>query len=603
MRRRVAWAGLLAAVVLARPALALTLVAGGRSDYVVCLAADAPPSVKLAAAELQRVLKLSTGVELPIADSPAAKMICLGAQPAADRAGVTAAGLPDDGFRLRTVGESVYVVGKDYPGDKPPWTGWMSRGTLFGAYDFLERVVGVRWLLPGDEGEDVPSHDALTVSELALEDMPDFPVRGLFEVGPSEWLLRNKTTTFSDGYKLNHGHAWDAYLPEATLDEHPEWLALRDNGQRYRPPSYPHVKWCTSNPDLISAFAEGVIRWLEARPAVRGASLSPSDGGGFCQCDQCRKLVETDPHGRPSVTPLVLKFYNDVAKLVGARFPDRILSGYVYYNYLYPPTKPVPMEPNVRLVWAPLNYYGYGLMKPLYRDEFEAVVTGWLKVTPNFIYHNYSTWMRSFNGAPLPIAEAIQKMELPTLRRLGARGAEMVGIGAVGVGGPSNYLRMKMMWNAEVDVDAVLDDWFQRAYGPGWRSMREAYRRIDAAMIAHKEQETPIYFGAMYEVNATVAEKVYAPLFADLERLYYEALGKVATDRQRRRLEMYGANLVQLHWSLRQLGLLAQPEASKFYRTDEQYRQFMDDQGQWPALYRIRGRPYEKPIWKGEWSG
>ena len=30
-------------------------------------------------------------------------------------------------------------------------------GTEFGVYEFLERYVGVRWLMPGPDGEDVPA--------------------------------------------------------------------------------------------------------------------------------------------------------------------------------------------------------------------------------------------------------------------------------------------------------------------------------------------------------------------------------------------------------------------------------------------------------------
>ncbi len=591
------------------------IAAGGRSDYVVCLAADAPPSITLAAAEIQRVIKLSTGAELPVVETPAAKMICLGDHPAARQAKVTADGLPDDGFRIRTVGECLYIVGKDYPGDQPPWRGWQSRGTLTGTYDFLERVVGVRWLLPGEWGEDVPRHERLVVPDLALEDLPDFAVRGLSDIqerrppgdkAPSaarEWLLRNKLPAATDGQKMGAGHSWNDYLPESVMDEHPEYLAQMTDGKPYRPQRFAAVKYCTTNEELLRVFAEGVVRVAAKRGNPRVMAISPSDGGFFCQCPKCQTLVETDPHGKPSYTPLILEFYNDVARLVAKQRPDLLLTGLVYYNYEYPPLQPTPMEPAVWLVWAPLNYYGFGLMKPLYRDEFASVLEDWLKVTPNFVYHDYSTWMRSYNGAPLPVGLAIQKLEMAALKRGGAKGADLVGVGAWGVGGPSNYLRARMMWDADADADAVLDDWFQRAYGPGWPAMRELYRKVDAAMAAHKEQETPSYFGAMYEVNLALAEKVYLPLLPEFERLYGEALGKAASEPQRKRLQMFADNLIQLHWGLRQAGLLPRAEQSVFYRTDAQYQQFLADNEYSLAIYRDHGKRYTGPIWKGEWSG
>ena len=52
------------------------LAQGGRSAWVIYREVDAPESVLLAATELQRVLRLSTGTELPIVDAPASPMIC-----------------------------------------------------------------------------------------------------------------------------------------------------------------------------------------------------------------------------------------------------------------------------------------------------------------------------------------------------------------------------------------------------------------------------------------------------------------------------------------------------------------------------------------------
>ncbi|MBM3501154.1 MAG: DUF4838 domain-containing protein, partial [Armatimonadetes bacterium] len=362
-------------------------------------------------------------------------------------------------------------------------------------------------------------------------------------------------------------------------------------------------KYCTTNPNVVRAFAEGATQWLSSRPDQRSTAISPSDGGGFCKCERCRALLRDDPHGRPSYTLAILGFYNEVARLVAQTHPDRPLAGYVYYNYLYPPAEPVAMEPNVTLVWAPLNYYGWGLQKPAYRDEFDRVTGQWAAVTPNLVYHNYSTWMRSFNGAPVPPGLDILKLELPTLRRHGIRGVEMVGLGAWGYGGPTNYILAKQMWDAEVDVDALLHEWLQRAYGPGWESMDRLYRLLEARMKARKEQETIIYRGVQYEVNYDVIADVHRPIFPEMERLYLEALSRAETPKQRQRLEMLGENLVMLHYNMRQAGMLEEPERSILYRSEEAYSRLLADTEFSLALYRDHGRRFTGPIWKGEWNG
>ncbi len=604
----------LTAVAAAQP---LTLIAGGRSDFVIYREAAAPPSVKLAAQELQRCLKASTGVELPIVEQPAEPMIVVGANDSTTPCPL-AEGLDNDSFCLAVRGKSLFIVGRDFPGDNYVERGWTSRGTLHGACEFLEQFVGVRWLMPGDVGEEIPHHDRITVpGDLDMVGRPRFPVRYLVDVqdrrppgdqGPNvakEWLIRQKLPSTSDGRRMDHSHFWIIMVPQEQWTAHPEWLAQDEAGKPRDYTKHPAgVKFCTSNPELIRAFADGVIKFIEAHPNWRYIPISPSDGGDFCQCPECQKLVTQDPYGRPSYSRVLLKFYNDVARLVGQKYPDKGLPGYVYYNYMYPPADAPKMEPNVWLVQAPLNYYGYGLLKPVYRDEFPQVVAGWTQITPNFVYHNYSNWMRSFNGAPLPAARDILRLEIPTVAKSGAQGCEMLGLGAWGIGGPANYLIAKQLWDPRVDVDRTYEEWLRLAYGPAYAPMRQMLDLIEQRFVAYKSAESPVYKGEMYEMNYAKVEQIYLPIFPEMERLYLAASAQARTDKQKRRLELFGDNLIQLHWGMTRAGM-TWPGADKsvFYRTDEQYAQFLKDTEFAWWLYRDPGKRYTGPIWKGEWSG
>jgi len=580
----------------------LTIVANGKSKFTIYVAADAQPSVKQAASELQRVLKIATGVELPIRNEPSTPMICLGNNASSAQAGVNTDGLPTDAFKMVVKGGNLYLTGNDSPSR---WSGWTSRGTYFAVCDFLEKYVGARWLMPGEVGEDIPSRNRITVPNLTITEIPDFDIRRLADVQEKrpasdwrqkavrEWFAHQKIDTADGSRRILHWHSWDVHISKEELAAHPEWHAVGgDKG-----------KFCTSQPAVIQRFAEGVIKWLTDHPQMLFTAISPQDGGGFCQCDKCKPFWRNDPHGRPSCTFLVLDFYNKVARLVREKLPDRFLAGYVYYNYMYPPSDPVQMEPNVYLVLAPLNYYGWGLQKPVYRAEFDDLIKSWTKITPNFVYHNYSNWMRAFNGTPIPPAFDILKLELPTVKKYGAKGVEMVGIGAWGYGAPTNYLYAKQMWDTDVDLEATYREWLQRAYGPGWEPMDKLYRMIEQRLKTRKEKESPVYKGEMYEINYAVAEDVFAPVFGEMEKLYLEALSKAATEKQRQRLAMFGENLIILHWSLRKVGLIAETEKSTFYLSDEQFERFLADTENSLAPYRDGGKRYTKPIWKGEWRG
>lgn len=605
----------LAALMLAMPLGAQdlgALVEGWQSDWAIYREADAPETVLLAAEELQRIIRASTGAELAIVEEPVSPMICLGDNAASREAGVTAEGLPDDGFRIRTAAGNLYIVGSDRRDSEIRWRGWTSRGTLYGTYDFLERVVGVRWLLPGEIGEDIPRHQSLTLPALEIEETPDFEIRSIQDIQQelpqgvedprivATWLNRQKMPAKQfDGWKLGWGHSWNDYISEETLAEHPEWRAIpRSQDRRWIPARHAAVKYCTTNQEMIRAFADGVMKRLAANPANLSAAISPSDGGAFCTCEDCAPFIVDDPHGWPSFSKLVLRFYNDVAEIVCERFPERQLPGYVYYNYMYPPDEVIQMHPNVWLVFYGLRYYGWGLAKPTYAEEFADVVHGWARFTDNLVYGSYTVWMRNFNGAPLPPPRRILKMEMPIAHEAGYRGSSMVGIAAWGTGAPINYIMAKLCWDASADVDALFEEWLQRAYGPGAPPMRELFTMLEQRLYDWKEAESIEYRGEQYEVNRAVIEAVYLPVFGEMERLYLDALSKVETAKQQARLEMFGDNLIKLHHDLREAGMLDGGEDSHFSRTDEQYEAWRAGQHGKLSL-----DPRRYPIWEGEWSG
>lgn len=567
--------------------------------HVITTAADAPPTTQLAARELQRVIEASTGFKMRLvtaADTGRAIRL------------VTDNTLPRDGFEIRIEQHDVVIAGNELA----PQALWdlPSHGTLYGALEFLERFVRVRWLLPGELGEVVPRHERLRV-ELPepLRGVPGFQARSLAYLGETDrqipsrhqhvldWMTRQRLTNALHPFATGYGHGWDDFVKPADMEAHPEWkssqgVAVRNGRVQY---------FCTTAPGLVELFAQRVIESLDRFPTREMTSISPTDGGGFCTCERCQPLLDTDPHGKPNHARAILTFYKQVGEIVARERPGRRLGGFVYYNYQYPPANPPSLPDNVSLCWAPLNYYGYGLLKPVYRAEFESVMRRWSQLTPHLHYHNYSTWMRSFHGAPLPVSLDILQRELPGAARHHAWGARMSGTSAWGINAPINYLLAKQLWNPQLDVSATLDDWLARAYGPGWRHMRALYDELDTRMLAHKEAQSPVYKGSQYEVNEEVMKSIYAPFFPTMERRYLATRAECVTEPQRARLQMFGDNLVQLHHALRKAGLVAADANSAFFRDDDAFARFLRDMESTWSLYRDRRGLDHGPIWKGEW--
>ena len=91
-------------------------------------------------------------------------------------------------------------------------------------------------------------------------------------------------------------------------------------------------------------------------------------------------LTEKDPvFGKISRTPLILKFYNDVAGIVAREFPDCKLGGLIYSHYLFPPAAGLPeIHPNLSFsVASNMLSYGFRFYNPENREMWVSMVYTW----------------------------------------------------------------------------------------------------------------------------------------------------------------------------------------------------------------------------------
>jgi hypothetical protein len=574
----------------AKPESALALIKDGQSDYGIYYHASAPSCVKRAATEMQRVIRISTGVTLPILAEPRNPMICLGENDASRKAGFSSERIPDEGFRIVTKGVNIYIIGQDWADSRRKWADCESIGTYYGTCEFLERVVGVRWLMPGEWGEDIPSRaEGLTVSELDISESPSATSRSIGDLPggnpydrTGQWFRHNRIGT---SMKPEYGHSFGQHPGTAVLLAHPEYMPLLSDGTREKPMGTRKMdssgsdehKLCLSNPGLVQAFSESVLETIAKEPQRQGVSIGPSDGGRWCVCPECLKYRITDSGGawgtfgpyRYSVTPLVLKFYNEVGRAVAAKYPEHVVGGWVYSEYLFPPYEPVKVEPNVHLQIGSTDDYGYKLYRPDRLERVQRLIKEWAKIAPRLGWTDYSLWMRNPFGAPLPPGIPLMKTIYPAF---GKSLKSIAGAGHPwGYGGANNYLAAKLMWNNKADVDALYREYLERAYGPAAPSIDKIYSLVEDSLKKYiiKEPQTD------HEIWYDSALKVYAPIYEEMEQLYVKALTQVKTEPQRKRLEMFGENLVVFNWNMRHAGLIKERKDSVLYRSDEDFDKFM----------------------------
>ncbi|NUQ64960.1 MAG: DUF4838 domain-containing protein [Pirellulales bacterium] len=536
------------------------------SSHAIYHEPGAPSSVVMAASELQHYLEKAGGVKLQIVTQPREPMISLGANAASRSAGLSLDGVPLEGFRIVTRGRNVYILGPDTADNELTPGGGTSAGTRNGVYTFLEKYLGVRWLVPGEHGDYVPRSGEVLIPETDLADAPFFLNRRVpytQERRPEvkRWWARQRL-----GWSLflNHSHNWEGSVPASLYDQHPDWFAQRGG---VRVPPSGRYKLCVTNPGLVRAYADAAIAFFDQRPQATCYSLSPSDSAGWCECADCSARYEKDPNEELSVTPAILSFYNDVARLVAQRHPGKFLAGYVYAQYVFPPKTPIRLEPNVFLVWAPSFDYGYTLFRPQLQRQWEDLLGQWTGVTRNLSYYDLPVNISTEAGAPNPPGLKILKFLYPRLKAGGIKGVYVYGIDAWGRGGPLNYLLARLAWDPEADVEALFDEFCDKAYGAGGPEINRLFRALDAEMERHYLANPK----ASYTLTNEIMQDVYAKNFPQLERLYRSAEAKVQDPEAKARLAMIGENLTVLAWNLRQFKMLPDPEASSFYLPDAEF--------------------------------
>lgn len=570
----------------------LVVVEKGKPMCAIFMEPGAPKSVRLAADEIQRVIRLATGSSLPVITEARPPMICLGDCAAARAAGVAVEAMADESFQIVTHGHSVFIVGKDTADGLTTRRGGLSRGTLFGAYAFLERVVGVRWIMPGEQGEIIPHHDRLVVPSMNTMEAPSFASRQLELIDPPvvrEWALRNRVGTQpgdAGAIWVDSSHSWNELMPQAIRDSHPDWAAV----SLY--PEKSNYKFCTRNADALAAFTKSLTQKFDTAQSPFMMSAAPSDGQSFCHCDRCRAHIALNSHGKESTTRNLLDFYNEVARAVAQSHPDRMIGALVYGANEYPPAVMPELDKHLFIEWAPLDVYGLGLYKKGYRDEFEQLAQSWHRIAPNLGYSNYLHWHRSRGCAPLAPAPELMKLEFATLKKHGIQSVREAVDSNWAYAGPNNWLLARLMWKADADVDALYREWLTLAYAEGGDAMGRVYALIDTAFREFKQQDEQFHYAAgQYDIDKPKIQKIYLSLLPRIHTLCQEALAKVNDHRAKQRISLFVDNMKFFHRELRRARYLRADEDLGFALSDDEFARFAaspEASGAPPARYFMR---------------
>ncbi|OQA85658.1 MAG: hypothetical protein BWY31_01807 [Lentisphaerae bacterium ADurb.Bin242] len=258
------------------------------------------------------------------------------------------------------------------------------------------------------------------------------------------WRRQNRL----GGVPLSTGHAYGMFISKnkAEFEKHPEYYALV-NGKR------DGSKLCISNPGVRKLYADWATKL--AKSGQESVSCDPTDGGGWCECAECARLG--------NITDRALTLANEVARAVG---PNCRIGMYAYNQHSPPPSRVKP-EPNVVISIATLFIREGWTVDALIREWGK---TGAVLGIREYYYAHIAPGAMS----KTKIANSIDYFHSNGARFMSAESTD-----AWGPGGLVYYMAARLLWNPKEDREAILDDFFARAFPKSEKPMREFYSLID----------------------------------------------------------------------------------------------------------------------------
>lgn len=441
---------------------AITIVKNGQPNADIVVAANASADVQEAAKSLQHYIHKSTGATLAIHhEGEAGLSIVLqnaSALPGSPK-------LDPEGFILQGLDKSTFVI-----------AGGGDRGIEFGVYDFLERYLGVRWLMPGEIGEDVPEHSTLDIPETKIQQEPVYLSRRLGGIPGSTkdvdgmWARRNRAV-----WRESHGHnLLHIFPPEKYAETHPEFYPML-KGKRYVPKQgvwdwQPNF----SAPDIVDEGVKQIEKYFQEHPDAHSYSLGMNDSSGtFDQSPEslARRNGTKNSQGKEDVSDDYFLWANEVAEKVLLQYPDKWF-GTLAYHELTDPPKPeigvhdhvIPFMTQERLRW----------IDPKLRKIDQQNTKNWAAVAKNLGWYDYI--YGTFYLVPREWPHLAQEyLSWGADHHVKFYTSELYPNWGEGSKG---WIFAKLLWDPYQDVDVLLDDWYQHAAGPAAAPKLRSYYAI-----------------------------------------------------------------------------------------------------------------------------
>ncbi len=485
-------------------------VCDGESDYVLIYPEDCTDVEKKSATLIADYIEESTGVRLftkdesyiYLNDNPYAKYIFIGNTIEAQNLGESFSQeeLTSQGFKIITDEyDNIYLLGG---GDF---------GTLFSAYEFLKYYID--WDCVAVDEINYIKDTTLFFKRLTVKEVPDFEYRvsgdrQTYDSFVTAQLFR-LITAYGNGFMAVNGRLYHTCF---------EFLPVNEYNNPANPSKY-HPDWfsgaCTNNETAQTTIqlcytahgdSEEYAKMLDTclnvlkkavrdNPAIDNIQLSMADNQEWCECEACTSYK--NKYGTNSA--VVINFCNDLHDLLDQWLEQENINRKINLVFFaYHETTEAPVKDNgdgtyslidgfkcndgVSVFYAPVyaeftkpfksedNYSYYITMKKWSVVSKQLFVWFYSTNYNNYLipYGNFSSLQTNFESAK----EVKVNYMFPEGQHYNSTGHPS------GFTYLKEYLESQLMWNVNVDVNVLTDNFFEDYFKDAKEPMRKYYEEL-----------------------------------------------------------------------------------------------------------------------------
>ena len=429
------------------------------TDYKIVVGENASESEKWVAIELQKYLLEISGAIFQIIDDKSQlneKSIIIGYNKHSSQLLGKDFVQPlkyDESFIYKNVNSNIILLGGS------------QRGTMYSVFSFLENIFGVRWYTP--EVTKVPTRDDYNFTYINHFEEPTTQVRNdfYFHAFDPLWAAHNKING-AMGFRKQHGdiegywsvHTFYKFMPPSEFyEKHPEYYSLID-GKRI----HDHAQLCLTNPDVLEIITLRLKDAIKKYPSNLIYSVSQNDWRNPCQCNNCQAIVDREE----SQSGIMVWFVNQVADRIKDEYPNKYV-GTLAYQYTRNAPKYIKPRENVVIRLCSIECcFSHDFKTCPENKEFLSDLQTWSNISPHLYIWDYVVNFSHYI-MPYPNFDVLQSniktfnenssigiMEQAAYQSKGGEFAEL-----------RAFLLSKLLWNENVNVNDVIDDFMYGFYG------------------------------------------------------------------------------------------------------------------------------------------